>query len=132
MPASPAPILRIAALVTMVAMIALAMLPRSARAVELVMVERQGCHYCIAWKEKLGPIYPKTDAGRFAPLRMVDIADGLPAGVAFAAPVVYTPTFILVDDGREMGRIEGYPGEDFFWALLERMLADKTDFPESG
>ncbi|MBL3206218.1 thioredoxin family protein, partial [Klebsiella pneumoniae] len=33
----------------------------------------------------------------------------------------YTPTFILVDGGREIGRIEGYPGADFFWGLLERL-----------
>jgi hypothetical protein len=27
-----------------------------------------------------------------------------------------------VDEGREIGRIEGYPGADFFWGLLERLL----------
>ncbi|WP_296763819.1 thioredoxin family protein [Sediminimonas sp.] len=119
-----------AALVALLAVFAA--LPGAARAVELIMVEQQGCQYCIAWKQDLGPIYPKTDAGQFAPLRMVDMDDGLPADVAFKGPVIYTPTFILVDAGREMGRIEGHPGDDFFWALLERMLAEKTDFPGSG
>ena len=39
------------------------------------------------------------------------------------------PTFILIgDEGDELGRIEGYPGEDFFWSLLEAMLIDKTEF----
>ena len=27
-------------------------------------------------------------------------------------------------DGNEVSRIEGYPGEDFFWGLLGRMLSD--------
>lgn len=107
-------------------------LPATAKAVELIMVEQEGCHYCIAWKEKLGPIYPKTEAGKFAPLTMVDIDEGAPEGVTFKTPVVYTPTFILVEDGQELSRIEGYPGEDFFWAILEKILAEKAGFPGTG
>ena len=42
--------------------------------------------------------------------------------MVLVSPIRFTPTFVLVDDGREIGRIEGYPGEDFFWGLLERLL----------
>jgi hypothetical protein len=32
---------------------------------------------------------------------------------------------VLIDpEGQEAGRIEGYPGEDFFWGLLGRMLEE--------
>ena len=44
--------------------------------------------------------------------------------------VIYTPTFILVENGVEIARLEGYPGEDFFWMLLEEMLSKKTDYKE--
>lgn len=101
-----------------------------ARAAELIMVERQGCHYCIEWKTDLGPIYPKTREGAFAPLRIVDITDGTPDGVEFRSRVVFTPTFILVEDGQELARIEGYPGEDFFWGLLGMMLTQNTDYEQ--
>jgi hypothetical protein len=37
-------------------------------------------------------------------------------------PTRFTPTFVLVADGREVGRITGYPGEDFFWGLLQRLI----------
>ena len=37
------------------------------------------------------------------------------------APIRYTPTFVLARDGREVGRIEGYPGDSFFWALLDKL-----------
>ena len=107
-------------------------LPSALWAVELVMVERQGCHYCIEWKEQLGPIYPNTEAGKFSPLRLVDIADPHPDDLTFKGAIVYTPTFILIDEGQEIARIEGYPGEDFFWALLERMLTEKTSFQLGG
>jgi len=97
-------------------------------ALELVMVEQKGCHYCEKWHDEIGPIYDKTDEGRFAPLRTVDIREGAPEGVSFVRPAVFTPTFVLIEDKVEIGRIEGYPGEDFFWGLLEMMLKAKTDF----
>lgn len=106
----------------------LVLLAMPAQALELIMVERKGCHYCIEWKDDLGPIYPNTPEGKYAPLRFVDIADGTPDGVTYARKVIYTPTFVLVDEGAEIGRIEGYPGEDFFWGMLNMMLKAKTDF----
>ena len=109
-----------------------AALAGAASAAELIMVERKGCHYCIAWKVDLGPIYPNTPEGKYAPLRMVDIADGMPDDIAFARKVIYTPTFVLVENNAEIGRIEGYPSEDFFWGLLNMMLKAKTDFEKSS
>jgi hypothetical protein len=45
-----------------------------------------------------------------------------PEGITLASRPRFTPTFIVVQDGAEIGRIEGYPGEDFFWGLLGRIL----------
>lgn len=104
----------------------------AARATELIMVEQDGCVYCIAWKDTIGPIYPKTPEGAFAPLRMVDIHDGAPEGLTYSRPVTFTPTFILVENNQEVGRIEGYPGEEFFWWMLEKLLKDKTEFGASS
>ncbi len=96
--------------------------------IELLMVEQDGCHYCIEWKAKVGPIYPKTTEGAYAPLRLADLHKGPPEGVTYARKVNFTPTFILLKDNTEIGRIEGYPGEDFFWGLLAMMLKAKTDY----
>ena len=30
--------------------------------------------------------------------------------------------FVLVDQGREFGRIRGYPGDIFFWGLLANLI----------
>lgn len=103
-----------------------------ALAVELLMVEQKGCYYCRTWNANIAPIYPKTPEGQFAPLRRADLREGPPEGVTYARPVTYTPTFILLDDDTEIGRIEGYPGEDFFWGLLQMMLKEKTDFQGAG
>ncbi len=44
------------------------------------------------------------------------------------AACLFTPTFVLVENGVELARIEGYPGEDFFWGLLGMILKQNTDF----
>ena len=63
-----------------------------------------------------------TSEGRAVPLRRVNIHDALPEDLKFIRGLVYTPTFVLVHEGREVGRILGYPGEDFFWGLLDQLI----------
>ncbi len=89
----------------------------------LIMFDDQGCPYCDMWKAQIGPIYPKTSEAEIAPLMIIDIDDPLPAGITIEFPPVYTPTFVLVNDGQEVDRLPGYPGEDFFWFLLDRMIS---------
>ncbi|MFK7940012.1 MAG: hypothetical protein AB8B82_11575 [Roseovarius sp.] len=97
-----------------------------AQAAELVMVEQMGCHWCERWNEEISHIYPKTDEGQRAPLRRVDLRD-LPDDLTFRSPPVFTPTFVLVQDGQELARIEGYNGDEFFWFLIAQMLTDNAD-----
>lgn len=83
----------------------------------LYMAEEHGCMWCERWTEELGAIYPKTAEGQTAPLVRYDLHNETP-NIVLSKSVHFTPTFILVSDGIEVGRIEGYPGEDFFWGLL--------------
>lgn len=99
--------------------------PASAR--ELLMFERKGCAYCLKFAREVAPIYGKTDEGRRAPLKRVDLSDGLPGDVALASPVRFTPTFVLVDEGREVGRITGYASDEAFWGLLGSMTGGTAD-----
>ncbi|RYH10588.1 thioredoxin fold domain-containing protein [Tropicimonas sp. IMCC6043] len=101
----------------------------AAGAVELVMVEQHGCVYCTRWNAEIGPIYPKTSEGAYAPLRRVELGSEAMNALSLKRRVSFTPTFVLVDDASvELARLEGYPGEDFFWGLLGKMLSDVTDF----
>ena len=101
----------------------------SARATELVMFEQAGCAWCEAFDNEIGTIYAKTDDGLRAPLRRVDIAQALPADLAFIEVERLTPLFVLVDKGREIGRIRGYGGREMFWTQLY-MLMQKLDASE--
>ncbi|MGA0560973.1 thioredoxin fold domain-containing protein [Ancylobacter sp. VNQ12] len=90
-------------------------------AAELLVFEQPGCVWCQRFDREIAPIYPKTEEGRLAPLRRLDLGDEDAALATLAAPVRYTPTFVLVEDGREVGRIPGYAGEDAFWGLLAEL-----------
>ncbi len=97
-------------------------------ATELVMVEQDGCAYCARWDAEISEIYPKTPEGKFAPLRRVDLRAPLPEDLTFKGPVIFTPTFVLVEGGIEQGRIEGYAGDEMFWAMLTITLRDHSNF----
>ena len=106
-----------------VGLISSAMFSTPARAAELLMFELQGCPWCVKWHREVGPGYPVSAEGLRAPLRIVDIKAPLPGGLVLDKPVTASPTFVLVEEGREIGRITGYPGADFFWGLLDELLA---------
>lgn len=92
------------------------------------MFEEPDCPWCKRWRDDIGVAYPKSKEGQRAPLRRVMVHDQAKAGVTLASPVVFSPTFVLVRDGGEVGRIQGYPGADFFWGMLAELL-QKLDRP---
>ena len=103
----------------------------TASAAELVMVERNGCPWCQAFDHEIAPVYGKTAEGRRAPLRRIELADPLPPDLSFLAIERLTPLFVLVDSGREVGRIRGYPGPEGFWTQLA-MLMDRLPQAHAG
>ena len=102
-----------------------------AQAAELVMFEQKGCVWCQKFDREIAPAYDKTSEGRRAPLRRLDIAQPVPPELIFIKRERFTPVFVLVDGGREIGRIRGYPGDTFFWGLLAGMI-EKLDRGESA
>jgi len=88
----------------------------------LWMFESPNCEWCEAWDRDVGTIYDKTKQGKKFPLHRIRLGTRIPKTIAITRPIVYTPTFILVENGQEIGRITGYPGEDFFWGLLDELL----------
>ncbi len=97
-------------------------LPSLARAAELVMFEHSGCPWCQMWHRTIGPIYPKSDEGKRAPLRRITLAPAMSLNFTLLEPVVATPTFVLVENGREIGRLTGYKDEESFWGLLGMLM----------
>ena len=92
------------------------------RAAELLMFEDPACSWCRRWHAEIGPSYPRSPEGQRAPLRRLHIRDQRRAGVSLAKPINITPTFVVVHRRREIGRIVGYPGSDFFYPMLADLL----------
>jgi hypothetical protein len=91
-------------------------------AAEMVMFEQPGCAWCKRFNEEIAPAWPNTEQGKRAPLRRVNIHNDIPADLSGIPVERFTPTFVLVDEGREIARLRGYPGDQFFWALVDEML----------
>ncbi|WP_347265621.1 SoxS protein [Paracoccus sp. (in: a-proteobacteria)] len=96
---------------------------RAAPGLRLLMVRRRGCAYCAQWDREIGPLYAQSPEGRAAPLLAVDRDGPFPDGLALARRPWLTPGFILLQDGIEVTRLEGYPGRDRFFAVLRDMIA---------
>ena len=87
---------------------------------ELVFITSDHCAFCQAWERDVGHLYGSTPYAQHATLRRIDFSE-----IAFVLPkfkdtVVGTPTFLIFENGAEIGRIEGYQSSEmFFWALSE-------------
>lgn len=94
----------------------------AARAGELLFVGQPNCPYCKAWDLEVGSVYARTDEAKIAPLRRMrlDALAGKP--YRFKEPVLYAPTFVLLDGTAEVGRITGYSDASMFWGMLNQLL----------
>ncbi|MET3660384.1 transcriptional regulator [Aquamicrobium ahrensii] len=95
----------------------------AAPAAELLMLEQPGCAWCARFDAEIAPAWPKTEEGRRAPLRRVDITETWPDDLRDVPKERFTPTFVLMESGREIGRIRGYVGDEFFWYRIGELLA---------
>lgn len=93
-----------------------------AMSAEMLMLEQTGCYWCAKWHKEIGPIYAKTDEAKVAPLRKVDIDEAWPEDLKNINKDQFTPTFIIIHNGEEIGRMRGYAGDEFFWSLLSEIL----------
>src|SRR6476661_9250611 len=115
----------------LLALLVLAVITAPAQSAELVMFEQKSCVWCQRFDRDIAPAYDKTSEGKRAPLRRLDIAQPIPADLSFIRRERFTPVFVLIDGGREIGRIRGYPGDTFFWGLLANLI-ERLDRGESA
>lgn len=110
-------------LIALIALACATATPVAANAAQLVVLERRGCVWCAHFEAEIAPVYPKTEEAKVAPLRRVDVDDPWPKDLPMISHDRFTPTFVLVDGGKEVSRLRGYPGDNFFWPLVDEMIA---------
>lgn len=91
-------------------------------AVELIAFEAPGCTYCAVFRRDVMPNYATSLAGKQAPLRFVDVNDEDAERLELTRPITIVPTVVVVREGREIGRIDGYVGPINFHRMIDTML----------
>lgn len=99
-------------------------------AAELLMVHSPVCPFCQAFMRDVEPGYSKSEQAKEYPLKVVDISISKESNWLrqeiknkHIKPIRGTPTFIIWDNDREVGRFVGYPGKDMFYQILDEIIS---------
>ena len=90
---------------------------------ELVVIEADGCIFCEIFRSDVLPAYETSEQGKQMPVQFVDINDMDTTHLEFKGAVDIVPTFIVVKERREVGRISGYVGPENFFHSINYLLA---------
>jgi thioredoxin-related protein len=94
------------------------------RPLELLVVEISNCLYCGLFRRDVAPTYKASERARTVPMRFIDINAPDVDRLALQSPIDSVPTVLVVENGREVGRIAGYVGPEIFFHSLNRILPD--------
>lgn len=92
-------------------------------ALELVVVEAEGCIYCKLFRRDVLPSYEASAHAKDLPVRFVDINDIEADHLNFNTEVDIVPTFVVVKSHNEVGRISGYIAPENFFHSISYLLA---------
>ena len=99
-----------------------AIIHNAAADARLIMVTSEYCLYCQAWEHDVGAVFNKSPYAAKLPLTRVEIGSKMPNNVVLIKPIIGTPTFLIIRNGREIDRQRGYQDEEmFYWWLSEHM-----------
>ncbi|MBL8883837.1 MAG: thioredoxin fold domain-containing protein [Hyphomicrobium sp.] len=90
---------------------------------ELVVMEAPGCVYCTLFRRDVLPAYTASPRGKDLPIRFVDINDEAASAIGIDYPVDIVPTFVVLKNNKEVGRIPGYTGPEFFFHTINYLLS---------
>ena len=98
----------------------------SASAAELLMIHDPQCPFCKAFMRDVAPEYSVTYQGKALTLRVLDTTIAEDREWIIQAvlsrrikPFRGTPTFIIYYNGKEVERVEGYGGKEWFYEKLD-------------
>jgi thioredoxin-related protein len=106
----------------------------TANAAELLMFSSKTCSYCVAFLKEVWPEYVKSSKQNILPLKLIDFDGSIPNWFTKALDsnkidgIRATPTFIIFNNGEEIGRMEGYPGKESFIENINTYIGQNTQF----
>lgn len=95
----------------------------SGSSMELLVVELDGCIYCLVFRRDVLPSYQASTQAKTVPIRFIELNAAEEQKFPFAEPVTMVPTILLMKGGREVGRISGYLGPENFFHAVNHMIS---------
>ncbi|MCU0953720.1 MAG: thioredoxin family protein [Hyphomicrobium sp.] len=93
---------------------------------ELLVVETDNCIYCGLFRRDVAPTYTASIRARSVPMRFIDLNAPDIDALSLSAPIESVPTVLVVEQGREVGRIAGYVGPEIFFHSLNTLLPEES------
>jgi thioredoxin-related protein len=90
---------------------------------ELVVMEAPGCTYCGIFRRDVLPAYEASERAKDVPIRFLDVNDVSSTKIDLETPVDIVPTFVILKDNKEIGRIPGYVGPETFFHTINYLLS---------
>lgn len=95
-----------------------------ASSVQLAVFETRNCDYCQMFHKDVADDYSNSWPGRIAPLSRILVSNYRSDRFELKAPIQVVPTFVLIEDGKELLRITGYFGRQNFFQIMTSVLRD--------
>ena len=91
--------------------------------VELIVVEASECIYCTVFRRDVLPSYQASEQARSVPVRFLDVNDRAVEQLGLDGPINIVPTFVVMKNNKEIGRIPGYVGPENFYHTINYLLS---------
>ena len=91
--------------------------------VELIVLEAPGCIYCTIFRRDVLPSYQASERARSVPVRFFDVNDSALEQLGLDGPINIVPTFVVLKNNKEIGRIPGYVGPENFYHTINYLLS---------
>lgn len=91
---------------------------------EIVVYEDPSSEICGIFRQRIVPSFRASVRGAKVPMRFVDITTMVSDPAGLAGPITVVPTAVIVQDGREVGRIVGYWGPEAFARMVNATIGD--------
>lgn len=98
-------------------------IPTKSENMELVVMEAPGCIYCTLFRRDVLPSYAASPQAKDVPIRFVDLNDEAANDLGLDGPIDVVPTFLVMKNNREVGRIPGYMGPEFFFHGISHIIS---------
>lgn len=97
--------------------------PGADATMEIVVMEAPGCIYCTLFRRDVLPSYAASQQAKDVPIRFVDVNEEAADALGLDSPIDIVPTFVVLRNNHEVGRIPGYVGPENFFHSINHLIA---------